>query len=41
MKITVLMENASGREGCLSEHGLSLYIETKKHKLLMDKQSVP
>ena len=36
MKITVLMENDSGREGCLSEHGLSLYIETKKHKLLMD-----
>lgn len=36
MKIITLMENTCGAEGVLFEHGLSLYIETKKHKLLMD-----
>lgn len=36
MKIVTLIENTCGREGCLSEHGLSLYIETAGHKLLMD-----
>ena len=36
MKIITLMENTCGAEGGLFEHGLSLYIETKKHKLLMD-----
>lgn len=36
MKIINLMEDTPGREGCLYEHGLSFYIETKRHKLLMD-----
>ena len=36
MKIITLMENTSGSEEFLFEHGLSLYIETEKHKLLMD-----
>lgn len=36
MKIVNLMENTTGSHGCLSEHGLSFYIETPKHRLLMD-----
>lgn len=36
MKIVNLMENTTGPQGCLSEHGLSFYIETPKHRLLMD-----
>ena len=36
MRIAVLSENTSASEGFESEHGLSLYIETKKHKLLFD-----
>ncbi len=36
MIILNLMEDTPGREGCLKEHGLSFYIETDKHKLLMD-----
>lgn len=36
MKIITLMENTCGSEKFLFEHGLSLYIETEKHKLLMD-----
>ncbi len=36
MKITVLIENNTSREDCLYEHGLSLYIETEKHKILSD-----
>lgn len=36
MKVVNLMDNLSGQTGCLSEHGLSYYIETKHHKLLMD-----
>lgn len=36
MKIINLMENTEGTHGCLSEHGLSFYIETPKHRLLMD-----
>lgn len=35
MKITVLVENTSACE-FEATHGLSLYIETKKHKLLFD-----
>ena len=35
MKITVLVENTSACE-LEATHGLSLYIETKKHKLLFD-----
>ncbi len=36
MKVTCLMENESGREGCLAEHGLSMYIESAGHRVLMD-----
>lgn len=36
MKIVNLMEDTKGAEGCIYEHGLSFYIETKKHKILMD-----
>ncbi len=36
MRIVCLMENTAGASGCLCEHGLSFYIETAKHKLLMD-----
>jgi len=36
MKIITLVEDTKGMEGCGYEHGLSLYIETKNHKLLMD-----
>ena len=35
MKVTVLSENKS-RPGFLCEHGLSLYIETERHKILFD-----
>ena len=36
MRIINLIENREGCSGCTPEHGLSFYIETKKHKLLMD-----
>lgn len=36
MKIVNLVENMPGREGCIPEHGLSFYIETGKHKILVD-----
>lgn len=36
MKIICLAENTEGLSGCSAEHGLSLYIETEKHKLLLD-----
>ena len=36
MKIVNLIENTEGCSGCASEHGLSFYIETEKHKLLVD-----
>lgn len=36
MKIINLIENTEGSSGCLFEHGLSFYVETKKHKLLVD-----
>jgi 7,8-dihydropterin-6-yl-methyl-4-(beta-D-ribofuranosyl)aminobenzene 5'-phosphate synthase len=36
MRITALAENISHVENLGSEHGLSLYIETEKHKLLFD-----
>ncbi len=36
MRIVNLIENTLGVEGCLYEHGLSFYIETKNHKLLVD-----
>ncbi len=36
MKITVLTENTTGNENLTAEHGLSLFIETEKHKILFD-----
>lgn len=36
MKIVNLIENTKGKRNCLFEHGLSFYIETKRHKLLVD-----
>ena len=36
MKITVLMENTAISPAFATEHGLSLYIETGKHKILFD-----
>ena len=36
MKIVTLIENTSNRQDLLPEHGLSLYIETKNHKILFD-----
>ncbi len=36
MKITALTENTSSREDLGSEHGLSLFVETKETRLLFD-----
>ncbi len=36
MKVTMLMENTACQEDFVAEHGLSIYIETKKHKILFD-----
>lgn len=36
MKIINLVEDTAGDNGCLYEHGLSFYVETEKHKLLVD-----
>ena len=36
MKIITLVENTSADESCIAEHGLSIYIETEKHRLLLD-----
>lgn len=36
MRIVNLVENTPGNTGCSYEHGLSFYIETKKHRILMD-----
>ena len=36
MKITVLAENTSAREGVKCGHGLSLFIETAAHKIMFD-----
>lgn len=36
MKIITLMENTACRDDLAAEHGLSLYIETPKHKILFD-----
>lgn len=36
MKLITLVENTLGQSGCIAEHGLCIYIETAKHKLLMD-----
>ena len=36
MKIINLVEDTAGHNACEFEHGLSFYIETKYHKLLVD-----
>lgn len=36
MKIITLVEDTAGSGSCGYEHGLSFYIETEKHKLLVD-----
>lgn len=36
MRITALMENTAGKTFCSVEHGLSLYVETDRHKILFD-----
>ncbi len=36
MRIINLIENTEGMKGCKAAHGLSFYIETDHHKLLMD-----
>ena len=36
MKLITLVENSQGASGCACEHGLSIYIETNKHKILLD-----
>ena len=36
MRIVNLIENTEGKSGCVYEHGLSFYIETEKHKVLLD-----
>ena len=36
MRIVTLIEDTCGGNGCEAEHGLSFYIETAKHKLLVD-----
>lgn len=36
MRIINLIENTEGSTGCVCAHGLSFYVETGKHKLLVD-----
>jgi 7,8-dihydropterin-6-yl-methyl-4-(beta-D-ribofuranosyl)aminobenzene 5'-phosphate synthase len=36
MKITALVENTANKSDIINKHGLSLYIETKNHKMLFD-----
>lgn len=36
MRIINLIENTEGNSNCICAHGLSFYIETEKHRLLMD-----
>ena len=36
MRIVNLIENTEGNPDCVSAHGLSFYVETKNHKLLLD-----
>ena len=36
MKITSLLENTASRADVCAEHGLSLYIETERHRILFD-----
>ena len=36
MRVINLVENTEGVKRCSFEHGLSFYIETSKHKVLLD-----
>lgn len=36
MRCITLVENTSENADCIAEHGLCIYIETEKHKLLLD-----
>ena len=36
VRVTALLENTAGREGLCAAHGLSLYIETPRYKILFD-----
>ncbi len=36
MKIINLIENTAGKPGCIFAHGLSFYVQTAYHRLLMD-----
>lgn len=36
MRIVILIENTDGQNECAFEHGLSVYVETEKHRLLSD-----
>ena len=36
MRIVTLIENTPGAEGCAHEHGLSLYLQTPRHNLVLD-----
>ena len=36
IKIQNLIEDTAANNGCLAEHGLSFYVETLNHKLLVD-----
>ena len=36
MKVTALMENTSGREGCVGEFGLSFLVEANGRRVLFD-----
>ena len=36
MKIKILVENTSNHPSCKAQHGLSIYIQTEKHKILLD-----
>ena len=36
MRLFTLVENTQGQGGCICEHGLSIYIETQRHRLLVD-----
>ncbi len=36
MRIINLVENELGESGCEAAHGLSFYVETDNHKLLVD-----
>lgn len=36
MRMLTLVENSCGDARCIAEHGLSVYLETEKHKLLLD-----